>query len=154
MNRPSLPTLTTALAATTILITLTAAAGIEGALAGLLTAAALTLLPPVYAFAIGQVAVGVLAPSRLPELLASPELLGAEAALILGLWSDLTAGTERESVPLLLGGTLGLGIVGLGVYWETESLWLTGGVLTASIVTLAYAIHRYTLVFVLEEAAT
>lgn len=152
MNRPTLPQVACVIAAITLFATLSTGFGIPGLAIASLTTLAIIALPAPYAFAIGQLGVAVLAPSRIPDLLAMPTIWGAEAALVLLLWSDQFAERDRDTVPTTVALTLLIAVLVAVLVWETESLWLTASVLLALIVTLAYALHRYTIVFITEES--
>lgn len=151
MNRPTRSQVVTAIAALCIIITLAAGFGVEGLLAGGVAALAFAVLPGPFAFVIGQLAIGVLAPTRIPDILSMPAIFGAELAVFLALWSDHIPSSARQNLPVAIAVTVLLACIAAFGYGETESLWLTGGVLLASIVTLAYALQRYTVLFVLEE---
>lgn len=152
MTQSRHPEVVRVLAGILLLVTLTTGLGVRGALAAVLTIAVLAVLPPIYGFAVGQLAVASLAPPTRSILLATPSVLGAELALFLALWSDLTTPADRDLLPVLIVTTGLLAVVAGVTIGETESLWATGGVLLGSLVLLAYALHRYTTVFVLEEA--
>ena len=151
MNHTIHPRSVRGFAALIVLVTMLMAFGIPGALAAGLTIAVLATLPPMYGFAVGQLAIAILIATTSVDL-HSPAVLGAHFGLLLALWSDLAAPQNRDLVPIVVASTGLLGAVAVGVIWETESLWQTGGVLIVTIVFLVYGIHRYTIVFVLEEA--
>jgi len=153
VNRSTRRTATSALGVLLLAVAATAGFGLPGLVAAILTAAASAVLGPVYGFALGQLAIAVLVRNSGSELTSNPALVGAEVGLFVLLWSTLVPGRWTDRETLRTGGVAVLGTVGFAVpTWgglaQTEALWLTGGVLLASIVALSYLLHRYTNVFV------
>lgn len=155
MNTPTPPQATNALTALALATLLTLGFDLQGLLVALLTTTALALLPTTYAFALGTAAIATLTPPQAttPQVQLPPLLLVAIALLVLALWSEFTTPQDRPTLPVLLAVTLALAVIAVLGVRETESLWLTGSLLLGVLVTTAYALHRYTTVFILEEPA-
>lgn len=125
------------------------AAGVLGALGGPLGAAAglalvacWYLLGPIYAVAVGQIAVVALARDW-PLLYVAGAELAVLAVLVV---PDVTSvrGRRLAASTVVGGGLLGLAAAGAQLTWETT--WATAVVLVGVAAFASYGLHRYELV--------
>lgn len=121
---------------------LVALGGPLGAGAGVALVTCWYLLGPVYAFAVGQVAVVALAGDWPLRYVAGAEL----AVLAVLVAPDLATARGRR---LAAGTVAGIGVLGGGAFvaqltWETT--WATAVVLVGVVALASYGLHRYELV--------
>lgn len=112
--------------------------GLPGLLFGLVAATTWILVPPAFAFAVGQAGVAAVATPPYPPLLVIVEI-----ALLAVLVSDthLSANVQSQIIP-----ALGIVLVAAGAWGASaHSLAAAAVVCLAGLTTLIYAVHRYEL---------
>lgn len=120
----------------------TALGGPVGAVAGVALVACWYVLGPVYAFAVGTVAVAALSPAWPLEATAGG--LGAAFAVLLAPDLASARGRRLAAGTLLGAGTLGAVAAASQLAWGTT--WATAVVLVGPLALAGYALHRYELV--------
>lgn len=141
-NRTNASPVANALGALASTAVLGVAAGIPGVVAGVLLWLTSFWLRPIFVFAAGQFALLALFPEGVPLgrlVLVEAGLLGTLAGAVVR-----TSDPSRTVVATLLA-FLGLGaLVRVGRLWS-DTVWIPGALLIASVMTLSYGLHRYEL---------
>jgi len=136
------------LLAAVVFVALAVALGQHGGALGVLIAALVAIVwvftPPPYAYAVGQLFVGVLVvtdPSPLSELIAiQSALAGLLVVALLGHWPS------QHRLRATTIGTFGIGIAVIVPAISLDPVWLALIVFAVGYGSLAYALHRYELV--------
>jgi hypothetical protein len=130
------------LAAVVAAVTLLALGGPVGGLAGVAVVATWYLIGPLFAFALGQVAVAAFAGGWPLTYLAV-----AEATVFAVLLApDVASADRREYVPGILAWTLVVAATTYGAHLAWDSPLATAAVLVTGVALIAYGHHRYELV--------